>query len=233
MLRKRLPTHRMSIAASVEELLWESFASQEPCERGGKCDRTSKIDFEKDGELTKGNVARLIRTLSSFGKEVPASFQNYIEDNLKKGQKPSQKILSKYKLDSDLCSGGCATDGTKYAQLKLDGRYAWILLYSEKPIAVISFEVADGAIRIVQLQGVKGNGALSNFNWPKALVQYAIRWTKEHHISKIGLQSAKNNPHDEVRKNPRYLKIYDQTALDLLFRKDTSGEYFGDYLKDS
>lgn len=226
MYRRRTQAHH-----SEDSELWRNlFHERELRDADGAVHRES--DFERDAENMRGHEAKLVRSLSGFRKStLIRPIYPFIINNLKKGQEPSPKLLTKYTLDTDMREGGETTSGIKYPNLKIDGKYAWILLYKNEPIAIASFEAAYRTTRIVQLQGVKKNGALSNFNWAKTLVEYAIAWSNEHAVPQIAIQSAANNRHEEVRKEPRYVLTYDKTAESLLFRIDNTGEYKGDYLK--
>ena len=120
-----------------------------------------------------------------------------------------------------------------------DGWYAFILKFEEHPIARISFNAVPGGIRVVQIQGAKGEEpdglpALSRLRWPRLLLDCVCEWASDMGIKTVEVQSANNSScvQDAIyAKGPAHMDFrrvyirYDVTAMRAGFDKTPYGDY--------
>lgn len=109
----------------------------------------------------------------------------------------------------------------------LDGSYAFLMLYAGTPCTLVGFEKVPELIKIVQLQGIRGNNPLEfkrrsrlvakMGKWPKTLVQLIEDFARNLEVPRVGVQRAIDNKwvqfaaYDYKKAEARY----DQTAESL------------------
>ncbi len=110
-----------------------------------------------------------------------------------------------------------------------DCPYAFCLLESDRPIAVISFGAIYGGIIIRQIQATE---RIDHLKWERALVAYVEDFARRHNLSKVCVLASKNNSWPQIagKSEPGesgYMH-YDVTARRMGFKKDPET---GNYVK--
>lgn len=134
----------------------------------------------------------------------------------------------KYELHYDRRKPG-SNHGARFKRYS-DGEFSFCLTYAGELIASCGFDLADGAMRIKQIQGVPGRQKeLKPFRWTHALVTYATRWARNNGVREAIVISVDHNPWEIPGYNKLdYLQgklLYDATARACGFLRNKFGNY--------
>jgi hypothetical protein len=178
------------------------------------------------------------RASEKFAKELEKFQKGHIEKNfldfLKNYQKKEIPDIDRYKLQRDmwcndgLCSSFCGNhifDNAGY-----DGMFSFCLAYDDELIASLGFNLRSGKIKIIQIQGRRGNKKrLKNLKWTHALVDYCCKWAFENNVPIIEITSADDhrwvNTPGHLKYNQAKL-LYDATAKKCGFSRNDFRNYF-------
>lgn len=143
------------------------------------------------GEKT---LEQIIGGIEAFEQNTPypQDYTTQLITRFKKQQTP-QSTAEKYSVHREKGKGK-----SKKTTLYYDGSYTFVLwnhtLFTDKPVAQISFDVYDNILTVQQIQGVKGmQHKLQPIKWERALLTLVTEWAKVQKIPEVRVSSYKHN----------------------------------------
>ena len=225
--RDTLPTKRMLRQISGGE--YDDY--EQAVMRAGRIpkvmeEHSKRICLPHSSQIKEGLMALTFETYLPFQKEIICEFATCGSDYQLRG----------FNRWTDFATRSDRTINN----IAFDGHYGITLEHNveegTRVLGLASFTPEEGAIKIVQIQGVKGaQKFMKGLRWEKALVASVCRWAKEYGVPEVRIQPAAKNQWKEIRDNEegRGRLRYDVTAERMGFRYDPEMEMFRFSLSES
>lgn len=195
---------------------------------------------ESDARYVLGNnhpkIDQLTRALINFDGRSLEKIPEYLAQFKKTPQTNPHKYdninFSDFGIDIISLEIGYCWD-LKKGMFFADVSYQFVLTKNQRFVATMGFEPQENGFLISQIQGFTDKITLGPLKWSRALVSYAVDWSKQFDLSELYILPYTRNQHDCVincmnksGESTDSKLIYDVTAKREGFKYDKNKEVF-------
>ncbi len=173
-------------------------------------------------------LAAKLRLFQECGEDIEFGAR-VLRRYVKKDSRINDEEIAKYKivLDTPGPPANCG-DGLRFPERFHHAKYILGLVKDSDLIATLGFQPSEGAITVIQIQGISGKkDELNLIKWERVMLTSLFDWAKSHGIPQVKVLAAENNPlviyNEGGLEHAKFL--YNITAHRCGFRLDEDGNY--------